>query len=225
MLEREMNEIFEKLSKNLPDFWDGKECIEYMKKKGCRNWKQMEWIGFYFQFMCEKILSKNDFMQVPGPKYGNVEFDGFKTIPWDFKAHSINKNKSDNGKIPTNGSAESIKAIEEYGTIGFIIISGDSDFDDENQTFKKWHDIFKGGTSSYEKERIRRKAPSRKRKTNFTPKELIFVFVDKNNIQSCGKFQAKFRNADGSARNPKLMLDVKNNLSLKIQRFNINNNQ
>lgn len=224
LYENEMYEIFEKLSKNLPDFWDGKECIEYMKQNDCRNWRQMEWIGFYFQFMCEKILSRNAFMQTPGPKYGNVEFDGFKTIPWDFKAHSINKSKSDNGKIPTNGCAESNQAIEEYGTIGFIIISGESDYDDDNQSFKKWHDLFKGGTSNYEKERIKRKAPSRKRKINFTPRELIFVFVNKDNVQSCGKFQANFRNADGSARNPKLMLDIKNNNYLKIKRFKFNNN-
>ena len=63
-----------------------------------------------------------------------------------------------------------------------------------------------------------------KRKINFTPRELIFVFVNKDNVQSCGKFQANFRNADGSARNPKLMLDIKNNNYLKIKRFKFNNN-
>ena len=178
LYEKEMNEIFQKLSNNLPNFWDGKKCIEYMKENNCKNWRQMEWIGFYFQFMCEKILSQNNFMQIPGTKYGNVEFDGFKTIPWDFKAHSTNKNKSDNGKIPTNGCEESFQAIKDFGTIGFIIISGKSDYDDDNQTFKQWHDSFKGGTSNYEKERIKRNAPSRKRKINFTPEELIFVFVD-----------------------------------------------
>lgn len=224
LYEKEMNEIFQKLSKNLPNFWDGKKCIEYMKENDCRNWRQMEWIGFYFQFMCEKILSQNNFMQIPGTKYGNVEFDGFKTIPWDFKAHSTNKNKSDNGKIPTNGCEESFQAIKDFGTIGFIIISGKSDYDNDNQAFKQWHDSFKGGTSNYEKERIKRNAPSRKRKINFTPEELIFVFVDKDNAQSCGKFQANFRNADGSARNPKLMIDLKNNTLLKIKKFNFNNN-
>ena len=89
----EMNLIYEKLKNGLPDFWDGKESILYMKNTGCNQWRQMEWPGFYFQYMCEQILSTRGFMEIPGPKYGNVEFDGFKTIPWDFKAHSIDKNK------------------------------------------------------------------------------------------------------------------------------------
>lgn len=222
MYETEMNEIFQKLKTHLPNFWDGKKCIEYMKNSGSNQWRQMEWIGFYFQYMCENILSQDDFMQIPGTKYGNVEFDGFKIIPWDFKAHSINKLKSDNGKIPTNGSAESLQAIEQYGSIGFIIISGESDFDDDNQSFKKWHDCLKGGISNYENQRIKRNAPSRKRKINFTPKEMIFVFVNKENINSCGKFQTNFRNADGSTRNPKLMLDLKNNPHLKIKKYKFN---
>jgi len=42
-------------------------------------------------------------MDIPGPRYGNVEFDGFRFIPWDFKAHSIDPARGDVGKIPTNG--------------------------------------------------------------------------------------------------------------------------
>ena len=93
MFTNEMNQIFQKLKTGLPAIWDGKESIQYMKDNDSTQWRQMEWPGFYFQFMCERILGKNNFMKVPGPKYGNVEFDGFKTIPWDFKAHSIDKIK------------------------------------------------------------------------------------------------------------------------------------
>ena len=214
----EMNQIFEKLKSNLPTIWDGQESILYMKDNGCTQWRQMEWPGFYFQFMCERILGKDGFMDIPGPKYGNVVFDGFKTIPWDFKAHSIDKDKKDTGKIPTNGYAESLQAISEYGQICFIIITGDSDYDDSDQSFKKWHDELKGGTSKYEEERIARSAPSRRRKINFKPQELIFVFVDNDNIGSCGKFQGEFRNSNGVPRNSKIMIDLKNP-NLKIFRF------
>jgi hypothetical protein len=68
--------------------WDGKEAILEMKKAQYSQWRQMEWIGFYFQFLCEKSLRK--IMQIPGTKYGNVRFDGFKNFPWDFKAHIEN---------------------------------------------------------------------------------------------------------------------------------------
>lgn len=221
MYKNEINTIFRRLKEGLPEIWDGKKSIEYMKSEGCNNWKQMEWPGFYFQFMCETILSKNGFMDIPGPKYGKVEFDGFKTIPWDFKAHSIDPQKKDKEEIITNGFNETVKAIDEYKAVGFIIIYGLTEYDDENQTFKHWHDEFKGGVSNYEKERIKRKAPSRRRKVSFTPTELVFVLLNKNNINSCEKFQKNFRNADGSARNDKVRLDLKKNNDLIVYRYKI----
>ena len=219
MYKEERDAIFRKLKEGLPEFWDGKESIKYMKDEGCRQWRQMEWPGFYFQFMCETILSEEGFMDIPGPKYDKVEFDGFKTIPWDFKAHSIPPSLEDNEQIPTNGFEECIKAIDEYGAVGFIIMSGLTEYDDDGQSFKIWHDELKGGMSEYEKERIRRKAPSRRRKVSFKPKELIFVFVDDDNIDSCGKFQKNFRNSDGRPRKSKILLDLKRNDSLKVYRY------
>ena len=219
MYKNERDSIFKMLKEELPGKWDGKESIRYMKDEGCNQWRQMEWPGFYFQFMCETILSKNGFMDIPGPKYGNVEFDGFKIIPWDFKAHSIDPSKDDKEKIPTNGINEVIEAIDEYGAVGFIIISGVCEYDDENQSFKHWHDMFKGGISNYEKERVKRKASSRRRKISFSPKELIFVFVNENNIGLCGKFQNNFRNSNGSARKSKVLLDLKKNDQLEIFRY------
>ena len=219
MYKGERDTIFRLLKEGLPEVWDGKECIKYMRFEGCRQWRQMEWPGFYFQFMCETILSKGGFMDIPGPKYGNVEFDGFKTIPWDFKAHSIDPAREDKEIIPTNGYSEVLKAIDEYGTVGFIIMSGLTKYDDENQSFKHWHDEFKGGISNYEKDRIKRKARSRRRKVSVSPKELIFVFVNDDNIDSCDKFQKNFRNADGSPRNDKVQLNLKSNDKLIVYRY------
>ena len=215
-----MQTIYEKLQKGLPHIWDGKASIEYMKETGCHHWKQMEWPGFYFQFMCENILGENDFMECPGKKYGNVEFDGFKIINWDFKAHSIDPAKRDGGKIPTNGYDETMQAINEYGQVCFIVGSGVSTYDTDG-SFKKWHDELKGGISKYEKERVERKAPSRRRKTSFSFDELVFVWVNAETIQYCGKFQSAFRNSNGTARNAKVMIDV-NNTNLEIYKFKIN---
>lgn len=113
-----------------------------------------------------------------------------------------------------NGSQVAEKNIRNY-------LKGQNDvIDDDIFDFKKWHDRLKGGISNYEKERIHRAAPSRRRKVNFVPKELIFVLVDKENIDSCGKFQANFRNSNGVARNAKILLDLKKNNRLKIFRYN-----
>lgn len=219
MYENEMKTIYNKLKAGLPDVWNGYDCIKFMKDNKCRNWRQMEWPGFYFEFMCDRILSQGGYMQVPGPKYGNVEFDGFKIIPWDFKAHSIDPNKSDDGKVPTNGYNECNQALDDYGNIIFIVMNGECEYDDDQQTFKKWHDKLKGGRSTYEAERIQRGAPSRRRKVIFNPVKLTFATLNKDNIGSCGKFQSGFRNSDGTPRNAKVLLDLKRNDKLIINEF------
>ena len=199
-------EIFSRLMERLPIVWDGKESILFMKENECRNWRQMEWPGWYFQFMCETILGDQGFFNIPGPAYGNVEFDGFRSIPWDFKAHSA----TTGDLVPTNGYAEIECAIRQYGEVGFIIASGDVDFDDDCQSFKQWHDNLKGKTSAYEMQRIERGAPSRRRKVTFILRRIEFVFVNAENLHTCGSFQAGMRNSDGSPRNPKVMLNLNN---------------
>ena len=199
-------DIYDRLMAELSSCWDGKDAIRYMKDNGCRNWRQMEWPGWYFQFRCEKILSKEDFFAIPGPAYGKVEFDGKREIPWDFKAHTTNS--SSGNQVPTNGYQEVQQAIEEYDCVGFIVASGSASFDDENQTFKKWHDDLKGGRSAYEKKRIARGASSRRRKKSFRLEAIHFVFVDKNTLQYCGSFQKGMRNSGGRPRRAKVMLDL-----------------
>jgi len=199
-----VNDIFNKLMSGLPSYWDGRESILFMKENGCHNWRQMEWPGWFFQFMCETILSDNGFLAIPGPSYGNVEFDGFRSIPWDFKAHTSNCGS----KVPTNGYQEVCSALEDYGQVGFIIATGDAIFDDENASFKKWHDSIKGKTTAYELERIERGAPSRRRKASFDLKAIEFIILNKETLQYCGSFQGGMRNSNGKARNPKVMLDL-----------------
>src|SRR3989344_7337490 len=75
-----------------PPIWDGRKAIMEMRDANYPHWRQMEWIGFYFQFLCEKQLFS--IMKMPGPKFGKVEFDGFAGIPFDFKAHPA-KNAND----------------------------------------------------------------------------------------------------------------------------------
>ena len=200
-----IQKIFSLLTSNLPSVWDGKETILYMKQNLCRNWKQMEWPGWYFQFICEKVLNKESFFSIPGPKFGNVEFDGFCDIPWDFKAHTSNTGC----KVPTNGYEETSEAIEKYGCVGFIIANGEATFD-EDQSFKLWHDSLKGNISAYEEKRIERGAKSRRRKSSFKLQSIDFVILDKSKILLCQKFQGGMRNSNGVPRNEKVMLDLSN---------------
>jgi hypothetical protein len=191
------------LKAGIPKMWDGRQSILYMRDNGCRNWRQMEWIGFYFQFLCEQQLTK--IMEVPGPKYGNVRFDAFSEIPWDFKAHAINTSSHD---IIVNDSEAIAAAIKQYGEVGVILALGNVAYNDDARTFQKWHQALKGEKSKYELDRIKRGAWSRLRKVTFDLQQISFIRITDKTLIKCGSFQSDFRNADGTPRRSKLLIDL-----------------
>ncbi len=189
--------------KKIPIHWDGRNSILEMKEAGFNQWKQMEWIGIYFQFLCERLLG--DIMTIPGPKYGNVRFDGFKEIPWDFKAHAINTSSH---QIIVNDSEATANAIRDFGCVGLILANGEVKYNDDERTFQKWHEELKGGKSKYELERIKRGAWSRLRKVEFNLKQISFIKIDDAVLVKCGSFQRDFRNSNGKPRREKILLDL-----------------
>ena len=58
---------------------------------------------------------------MPGKRYGNVRFDAFREISWDFKAHAVN---TGNHKIIVNDSEATANAIEDHGEVGLILALG-----------------------------------------------------------------------------------------------------
>jgi len=118
--------------KNIPILWDGRKSILEMKEMGFNQWKQMEWIGWYFQFLCEKLLKS--VVKIPGPRYGNVQFDGLKEIPWGFKAHAINTSSH---QVIVNDSEATANAINEFGCVGLILAMGEVKYNDDKRTFQK----------------------------------------------------------------------------------------
>lgn len=189
--------------RNIPKLWNGRESILEMKDAGYSQWKQMEWIGFYFQFLCERYLS--DIMEIPGPRYGNPRFDAFKEIPWDFKAHAMNTSSH---QIIVNDSEAIAAGIRDYGAVGLILAMGKVLYNDENRTFQKWHEEVKGGKSDYEIERIQRGAWSRLRKVSFDLQQISFIKITDQTLVKCGSFQSNFRNSNGSPRREKVLLDL-----------------
>ncbi len=192
-----------KILKDIPKIWGGKNAILEMRNAEFSHWKQMEWIGFYFQFLCEEFLSS--VVKIPGPKYGKVQFDGFKNIPWDFKAHAINTSSH---QIIINDSKAIANAIKKYGAVGLILALGKVKYNDEKRTFQKWHEKIKGGLSKYSKERIKRGAWSRLRKVSFDLQQISFIKITDETLVKCRTFQRNFRNAGGQPRKEKVLLDL-----------------
>jgi len=210
MVEKMNNEKFLEISREISEgfkdilrIWDGRKAILEMKDANFPHWKQMEWIGWYFQFLGEKFLKNK--IQIPGPKFGNVSFDGFKEIPWDFKAHAINTSSH---QIIVNDSEATSEAIKKFGCVGLILAMGEVKYNDDERTFQKWHEELKGGKSNYEIERIKRGAWSRLRKVEFILQQISFIKIDDGILIKCGSFQRDFRNANGTPRREKVLLDL-----------------
>lgn len=192
-----------KILSTIPKIWDGRKSILEMKDANYPHWKQMEWMGFYFQFLCQRYLS--DIMKIPGPRYGRVEFDSFKDIPWDFKAHAINTSSH---QIIVNDSEATANGIRDYRGVGLILALGKVLYNDEDRTFQKWHEALKGGKSRYVRERIERGAWSRLRKVSFDLQQISFIRITDDTLVKCGSFQRDFRNAGGQPRREKVLLDL-----------------
>ena len=182
--------------------WDGKKCILEMKENNGRHWKQMEWIGWYFEYWCNRNLK--GVMEMPcSKKYGNVSFDGYLKIPWDFKAHVTQSGD----KIIVNDHQAIKKAIKDFGCVGLIIVTGPVVYD-ESQEFKKWHDEQKGKITDYVLKNIERGAPSRRRKVSMKISKISFVKLDNDCLKKYGSIHNQGRNSDGKPREPKVLLDL-----------------
>ncbi len=162
-----------------------------------------KWNGFYFEFLCQKYFEK--IMKFHKIIYGNVKFDGFYIVPFDFKAHALN---TETHQVIINDTEATMKAIKEYGCVMVIMALGEVKYNDVARTFQKWHEEIKGGKSDYELERIKRGALSRLRKCEFDLKEIMLIKIDNKTLKKCGSFQKNFRNSDGSPRRSKVLLDL-----------------
>ena len=199
--------------REMPASWDGRKSVLELKDIDYQ-WRQMEWMGFYFEVLCKRYL-KNANFKIPGEKYGNVEFDSFCSINWDMKASAI---KSDNHRIILNDQKAIDKSLKDYGYHGVILALLDVDYNDDDRSFQRWHNELKGGLSKYEKERISRNATSRYRKTNALVKQILLLVIDRNN-QGNLDIHRQGRNSDGSARNPKYMLNIEKAHHFEVDRI------
>jgi hypothetical protein len=191
--------------------WDGKTCISELHDADYQ-WRQMEWIGWWFEWKVGTVL-REQLGGTEGPTYGNTQFDYRRNHVWDFKAHV--SNSSSGTQIVLNDSEAIDLCIAEHSGVGFVIAEGNADYNDENATFKRWHDELKGSTSAYEQQRIARGARSRKRKVAFALTRYLPLFLTADLVTQgqrngwLGYFQGGMRNADGSPRRPKYKLNLK----------------
>lgn len=199
-----------KILREFPSFWDGKEAILEMKEAGYNQWKQNEWIGFYFQYLCDKNLPQAG-MKIPGTKFGRAKFDGNMSIDWDFKAHPIhNKNGRENTELIANDLEATESTISENGKTGLIVAMGEATFDDPtSMPFRSWHKDLKGGDSEYSLQNMARGARKRLYKTTFAVKSIRFYILNRHDLNEQGRFQEGMRNSNGNPRRSKVKIDLR----------------
>lgn len=186
--------------------WDGKVCLKEMKDNHYRNWAQTEWQGFFFEYLIQKELTSKEskleqILEVPGPKYGKTVFDSFYNIPWDFKVHV-----DDNDRVITNDMEAIQLALNDYGKIGFIILSGTAE-KEQSTEFSDWRNELKGGLSKNQLDNIAKNKKHRKLKTKFIPKEIKVIVINRDSLSKHGILKG-VRNPNGNMRRDKLMVHL-----------------
>lgn len=136
----------------LDGYWDGCATVEEMREQESRNWRQMEWPGFFFEEQVSSILSRvYPTPPVGGPRrlYGSTPFDyASATRVWDAKAHTVLQVFDPSGRRKSTASAAAIlndsnaitSCLSEQG-LGFLILDGVATLD-ETGAFDTWHRAF-----------------------------------------------------------------------------------
>lgn len=197
MLKKKIIDTVEKLgraSQNMPKIWDGRKSILEMKDADYKYWRQKEWPEFYFKFLCHRHF--NSIIEISGKKYGNMKFDAFREIPWDFRVDSTDAKTY---SVIANDAEIISDAISNYGYHGIILAIGNMEFDDKETSFKKWHDELRGKVSKYDRNKINSGIMSRTCKTTFSLKEIHFICFNSETLhQCCGLFQDSFGETDSN---------------------------
>jgi len=189
----------------LPKVWDAKSCIIEMQKNGFKHWRQSEWIGWYFQYLCESKLRA--IFSIPGASYGNAEFDGSaEGLNFDFKAHSwYDRKRSIKKTTILNDKIAMEESIRVNGRHCLLIALLDCSYDSSGE-FKKWHEKVKGEESKYVAEGRKTGRPQRILKTNAKVVKFLVLTITSENIHRL-PIMKQPKNSNGKPRLPKYMLD------------------
>ena len=208
--QEEAAEIKKVLQAGLSAQWDGKKSIVEMRDANARHWRQMEWIGWYFQWKAFQLLT-SAIGGGAGPRYSTSDFDYSRDCVWDFKAHVSNAGKP----WAILNDANAIEGcIAEHGSVGFIIAAGPAFYNDVQQTFKTWHNSIMEKQSKYVLQGIASGRSSRRRKTLFVLGDILLFRLDAETLAR-GRtegwikgFQLGMVNSNGKPRPSKVQVHL-----------------
>jgi hypothetical protein len=215
------------LVERLPSHWDGRKCVKEMRDAGYSQWRQMEWPGFYNEFVGIPALNDTFAMsETGGPlrRFGQTDFDYANGWVWDLKAHTERQRNIPSGSVSSGdetiilNDAEAARACINQQGLGFLIVGGESHFDDGG-VFDDWHRQFtRDGTTSTTRSNT---GTSRRRKVAFTPTRCEAFWIanlqalnaatlaGQVTIRPQGRQQARAGETEGAARRDKLHMNAR----------------
>lgn len=190
---------------------DGKEAIKWMKANKLPGWKEVEWAGFYvrhiLQFQC-KEKAPNDFTPIIDKKQYQVK----GKYLWDIRVRSVERKPN----IILNSVEIFEKLIQDNGGIGLIIPNAAMFYDTNEHAFREWQEHIKGKSSEYVLQGETVGRPPRLRKTGFIITRVFAYYLAIDAINRGlnegwmrNDFQKGMKNADGTLRTPKYIIDLK----------------
>lgn len=191
--------------------WEGEVLGQQMHDAGDKNWAQIEWIGWGFEFWAKNNLKEHFQIHEDVDSENKTLFDAHNEFPWDFKTHVLTNARGKPNKLtPLNDKAAIDEALEKYGKVGFVIVEGHATF---GTRFEQWRMALKGAFSKAQVRNQQEGRPSRQRKDSFTVEHVNVYVITKEDMDSLktNKVMTIFkqgRQADGSARKEKYNFDT-----------------
>ncbi len=166
-LEAEAGAVLDVLAAELCTRFDGRTCVDEMRRAGYSQWAQDEWAGFFVEYRgLPALVSKLG----GGPvKYNNTRFDYALRSAWDLKCHAAAALDA-----PLNDVSATRACLQER-PLGFVVLSGRYEYDDGD--FRSW---FRDERVRNGKTPVRRQSPAqytRRSKVAFVPSSLEAFLV------------------------------------------------
>lgn len=160
----------------IPSHWVGATVGQEMKDASYRHWKQIEWQGFYFEFLAPDFLPDTVKMhdRIPSARRDVFDADTGGTA-FDLKTHVLtNARGGANTSIPWNDGQSIEDVVKRDGQIGLVVAHGEASF---GNLFETWRVAAAGGLSKVQLENRRLGRRKRKRKDTFRITKLaVYVF-------------------------------------------------
>jgi hypothetical protein len=161
----------------LPDDWDGRKAVTWLRAQGLRGSNDNEWQGFYGEEQAKLVLNRS-FTPRPDPpptRFANTVFDYSLNRVWDIKVHTetqvvAGQRRPAGNETQLNDETAVRLCVAEQG-LGFLTVNGAATMDETGE-FVAWHREFKGRSSTPSNSGV-----SRTRKAAFRPTSVEAFWV------------------------------------------------